>query len=147
MNRKILAPGTLLTLALGLVGLVAQPALAADAPEFKQLAGPPEEFTQMAAPDSTATANHSKSALIPVKITGESGKQWAWQAEIPFEKGPSRVVLILPGGEGESAAKTMAQWSVRIDLPATKLKPKKSLAPTSVETSTMGIGTTKAPAM
>jgi hypothetical protein len=113
MNRKILALGTLLTLSLGLVGLVAQPALAADAPEaataeldgipppidrpvhFKRLAGPPEEFEAMSPPNPVDTGIHSGTALLSVELARRADGKWAWEGSIPIEREATDLFLLL----------------------------------------------------
>ena len=72
--------------------------------DFKQLAGPPSEFAQMRAPDPSAAAILSKSALLPVRF----GRDGGWESSLVVDGGVLRFAL-LSGG---------AAWDVELVSPA-----------------------------
>jgi hypothetical protein len=74
----------------------------------KQLAGPPEEFAQMAAPDPAEATIHSKSALIPVTLGGGKSGLSRWQGTLPVESGRARF-LVFAGDHGA--------WEVGLESP------------------------------
>lgn len=74
----------------------------------KQLAGPPEEFAQMATPDPAEATIHSKSALIPVTLGRDKSGQHRWKGTLPVESGRARF-LVFAGGHG--------QWDVGLVSP------------------------------
>ena len=63
----------------------------------KQLAGPPEEFAQMAAPDPAEATIHSKSALIPITLVGDKSGRYGWQGTLPVESGRARFIVFAGG--------------------------------------------------
>ncbi len=65
-------------------------------PFAKQLAGPPSEIASMRAPLPTEATIHSRSALLPVKFTGEAGGERTWQASLPVEKDALRFLVFAP---------------------------------------------------
>ena len=60
----------------------------------KQLAGAPEEFTAMQAPDPAASAIRSKSALVPVTTQLGADGQYHWQANLAVDSARARVLLL-----------------------------------------------------
>ncbi|CAE6699023.1 choice-of-anchor X domain-containing protein [Xanthomonas arboricola] len=85
------------------LSLVSTPLAAAEL-QPKQLAGPPEEFAQMRAPDPAESAILSKSALLPVELT-PAGKSARWQGTLPVENGHLRF-MVLAGDQPWEAAVT-----------------------------------------
>ncbi len=83
------------------LSLVSMPLAAADL-QPKQLAGPPEEFAQMRAPDPAESAILSKSALLPVELT-PAGNAARWQGTLPVENGRLRF-MVLAGDQAWDAA-------------------------------------------
>ena len=61
----------------------------------KQLSGPPEEFAQMRAPDPAQSAVISKSALLPIELSGKSGAA----ISLPVENGKLRFALFSGGAD------------------------------------------------
>lgn len=94
----------------------------------KQLAGPPEEFAEMAALTPDATAIHSKSALLPIELAQTGEGSAAWSGEVPVEKGRLhfavltgddaawQVSLQSPTAQAARAAASLASASGRTDL-------------------------------
>lgn len=76
--------------------------LAAAELQPKQLAGPPEEFAQMRAPDPAESAILSKSALLPVELA-PAGQSARWQGSLPVENGHLRF-MVLAGDQAWEAA-------------------------------------------
>lgn len=76
--------------------------LAAAELQPKQLAGPPEEFAQMRAPDPAESAILSKSALLPVELA-PAGQSARWQGSLPVENGHLRF-MVLSGDQAWDAA-------------------------------------------
>jgi hypothetical protein len=74
----------------------------------KQLAGPPEDFAQMAEPDPAEATIHSKSALIPITLAADKSGQRRWQGTLPVESGRARF-LVFAGGHGD--------WDVGLTSP------------------------------
>ena len=68
----------------------------------KQLAGPPEEFAQMRAPEPAESAILSKSALLPVELA-PAGASARWQGNLPVENGHLRF-MVLAGDQQWDAA-------------------------------------------
>ncbi|MCC8539680.1 choice-of-anchor X domain-containing protein [Xanthomonas axonopodis pv. poinsettiicola] len=83
------------------LSLVSMPLAAAEL-QPKQLAGPPEEFAQMRAPDPAESAILSKSALLPVELT-PAGKAARWQGTLPVENG-KLCFMVLAGDQAWDAA-------------------------------------------
>ncbi|MCL1499283.1 conditioned medium factor [Xanthomonas nasturtii] len=78
--------------------------LAAAQLQPKQLAGPPEEFAQMRAPDPAGSAILSKSALLPVELA-PAGQSARWQGSLPVENGHLRF-MVLAGDQAWDASVT-----------------------------------------
>ncbi|MCC4610727.1 conditioned medium factor [Xanthomonas campestris pv. esculenti] len=76
--------------------------LAAAELQPKLLAGPPEEFAQMRAPDPAESAILSKSALLPVELA-PAGNAARWQGTLPVENGHLRF-MVLAGDQAWDAA-------------------------------------------
>ncbi len=85
------------------MGLLLGAPVAHAAPIAKQLAGPPADFATMRAPEPAAAAILSKSALLPVKMSGSKASGYRWQTRIPVENGKLRF-LLLSGGDRSWAA-------------------------------------------
>ncbi|KQR08000.1 MULTISPECIES: choice-of-anchor X domain-containing protein [Xanthomonas] len=83
------------------LSLVSLPLAAAEL-QPKLLAGPPEEFAQMRAPDPAESAILSKSALLPVELT-PAGTAARWQGTLPVENGHLRF-MVLAGEQAWDAA-------------------------------------------
>ncbi|WP_426788228.1 choice-of-anchor X domain-containing protein [Xanthomonas campestris] len=83
------------------LSLIAAPLGAAEL-QSKQLAGPPEEFAQMRAPDPAESAILSKSALLPVELA-PAGASARWQGSLPVENGHLRF-MVLAGDQQWDAA-------------------------------------------
>ncbi|MCD0245886.1 conditioned medium factor [Xanthomonas melonis] len=83
------------------LSLLSAPLAAAEL-QPKQLAGPPEEFAQMRAPDPAEAAILSKSALLPVELT-PAGQAARWQGSLPVENGHLRF-MVLAGDQAWDAA-------------------------------------------
>jgi hypothetical protein len=79
---------------------------------FKQLAGPPTEFGDMAPADPLAAARHSKSALLPVTMQSHGTGKWSWQSEIPVE-GETWRFAVIPG----SPDTAVDSWEVTVRGP------------------------------
>lgn len=79
----------------------------------KQLAGPPEEFAQMRAPDPAAAAILSKSALLPVELAAQAGGA-QWRGSVPVENGRVRL-MVLDNGAGWQAAAGEPGTALRAD--------------------------------
>ncbi|MFC6840341.1 choice-of-anchor X domain-containing protein [Xanthomonas theicola] len=79
--------------------------MAAQAEELvpKQLAGPPEEFTQMQSPDPAQSATLSKSALLPVQLTAQAGGA-RWEGALPAENGHLRFMVFSGDADWQVAA-------------------------------------------
>lgn len=74
----------------------------------KQLAGPPEDFAQMAPRDPAEATIHSRSALIPVTLEQDKSGQPRWLGSLPVESGRARF-LVFSGGHD--------QWDVGLVSP------------------------------
>ncbi|KTF32905.1 conditioned medium factor, partial [Xanthomonas vesicatoria] len=83
------------------LSLVSMPLAAAEL-QPKLLAGPPEEFAQMRAPDPAESAILSKSTLLPVELT-PAGTAARWQGTLPVENGHLRF-MVLAGEQAWDAA-------------------------------------------
>ncbi|ASK99293.1 choice-of-anchor X domain-containing protein [Xanthomonas citri] len=83
------------------LSLLSAPLAAAEL-QPKQLAGPPEEFAQMRAPDPAESAILSKSALLPVELA-PAGQSARWQGSLPVENGHLRF-MVLSGDQAWDAA-------------------------------------------
>ncbi|WP_372361996.1 choice-of-anchor X domain-containing protein [Xanthomonas sp. NCPPB 1325] len=83
------------------LSLVSLPLAAAEL-QPKLLAGPPEEFAQMRAPDPAESAILSKSALLPVELA-PAGNAARWQGTLPVENGHLRF-MVLAGDQAWDAA-------------------------------------------
>ena len=83
------------------LSLIAAPLAAAELLP-KQLAGPPEEFAQMRAPEPAESAILSKSALLPVELA-PAGASARWQGNLPVENGHLRF-MVLAGDQQWDAA-------------------------------------------
>jgi hypothetical protein len=64
----------------------------------KQLSGPPSEFADMAAVEPARTAVHSKSALLPVRLSKQADGRFGWQSTLPVE-GENLRLLSFNGGK------------------------------------------------
>lgn len=69
----------------------------------KQLAGPPEEFTQMRAPDPASAAILSRSALLPVELASQAGGA-QWRGSLPVENGRVRFMVLDDGAGWQAVA-------------------------------------------
>ncbi len=103
------------------LALLLSPAIAgfAETPvHFKQLAGPPAEFSAMAPPDPMLTATHSKSALLQVRLHQSGFGPWTWRSEFPVE-GETLRFAVIPGVLGPAAD----SWKVMLQAPTgTRMK-------------------------
>ncbi|WP_434031549.1 choice-of-anchor X domain-containing protein [[Pseudomonas] boreopolis] len=79
----------------------------------KQLAGPPEEFAQMRAPDPASAAILSKSALLPVELAPQTGGA-QWRGNLPVENGRLRF-MVLDNGAGWQVAAGEPGGTLRAD--------------------------------
>jgi hypothetical protein len=81
-----------------LMVILATPAAVAFAqpvsPQFKQLAGPPSEFSAMAPADPVASATRSKSAIRRVKLEPQGQGLWGWEADLPVENDQIRIAVV-----------------------------------------------------
>lgn len=59
----------------------------------KQLAGPPEEFKNMFPGDAIDSATHSKSALLPVRLTTDSHGVSSWKTTLPIDGNNLRLLV------------------------------------------------------
>lgn len=78
------------------------------APIPKQLAGPPSEFASMAPADLADAAIHSKSALLPIRLSPDKAGGYSWGGDLPIEGERARF-LVFTGGA--------LDWSVRMRSP------------------------------
>jgi hypothetical protein len=92
----------------------------------KQLAGPPEEFAQMRAPDPGSSAILSKSALLPVELAAQAGGA-QWRGSLPVESGRARF-MVLDNGAGWQAVAGEPGVALRAD--ATNAAPLQAAAAT-----------------
>ena len=85
----------------------------------KQLAGPIDEIRNgvMAQTPAIETANHSKSAMIPVQLEQQADGRWGWQGSVAAD-GTDLNMMLFAGGES---------WKVEMGAPNTK-----SMAPVHV---------------
>ncbi len=111
--------------------------LAAAELQPKQLAGPPEEFAQMRAPDPAESAILSKSALLPVELA-PAGQSARWQGSLPVENGHLRF-MVLSGDQAWEAAVAAPQLTgARTAAVATPLQAQRTLLGTA-EHGTSGV--------
>ncbi|WP_101097590.1 choice-of-anchor X domain-containing protein, partial [Xanthomonas citri] len=104
--------------------------LAAAELQPKQLAGPPEEFAQMRAPDPAESAILSKSALLPVELA-PAGQSARWQGSLPVENGHLRF-MVLSGDQAWDAAVAAPQLAgARAAAVATPLHAQRTLLGTA----------------
>ncbi|WP_127168101.1 choice-of-anchor X domain-containing protein [Xanthomonas euvesicatoria] len=104
--------------------------LAAAELQPKQLAGPPEEFAQMRAPDPAESAILSKSALLPVELA-PAGRSARWQGGLPVENGHLRF-MVLSGDQAWEAAVAAPQLvGARTAAVATPLQAQRTLLGTA----------------
>ncbi|OCG80352.1 choice-of-anchor X domain-containing protein, partial [Xanthomonas euvesicatoria] len=100
--------------------------LAAAELQPKQLAGPPDEFAQMRAPDPAESAILSKSALLPVELA-PAGQSARWQGSLPVENGHLRF-MVLSGDQAWEAAVAAPQLAgARTAAVATPLQAQRTL--------------------
>ncbi len=85
---------------------------APDALVAKQLAGPPEDFAQMASLTPDATAIHSKSALLPIELALTGDGFAAWSGDLPVEKGRLHFAVL----SADDAA-----WQVSLQSPTAQV--------------------------
>jgi hypothetical protein len=91
----------------------------------KQLAGGPEEFAAMAAPDPADATIHSKAALVPVEMSIDKSGRRSWQGRLPVQNGRARVLVF--GGEHGA-------WNVELAAPGqSRLKAAGQLARQAAE--------------
>ncbi|USJ02156.1 conditioned medium factor [Xanthomonas prunicola] len=118
------------------LSLLSAPLAAAEL-QPKQLAGPPEEFAQMRAPDPAESAILSKSALLPVELA-PAGQSARWQGSLPVENGHLRF-MVLSGDQAWDAAVTApAVAGARTAAVATPLQAQRALLGTA-ESGTKGM--------
>ncbi|QOY20255.1 conditioned medium factor [Xanthomonas citri] len=111
------------------LSLLSAPLAAAEL-QPKQLAGPPEEFAQMRAPDPAESAILSKSALLPVELA-PAGQSARWQGSLPVENGHLRF-MVLSGDQAWDAAVTAPQLTgARAAAVATPLHAQRTLLGTA----------------
>lgn len=73
----------------------------------KQLAGPPEEFALMRAPEPAQTAVISRSALLPVQLAPQAGGA-RWQGTLPAENGQVRFMVLSGAARWDATAQVAA---------------------------------------
>ncbi|OOW87647.1 conditioned medium factor [Xanthomonas campestris pv. vitiswoodrowii] len=111
------------------LSLLSAPLAAAEL-QPKQLAGPPEEFAQMRAPDPAESAILSKSALLPVELA-PAGQSARWQGSLPVENGHLRF-MVLSGDQAWDAAVAAPQLAgARATAVATPLHAQRTLLGTA----------------
>ncbi|ATB56915.1 conditioned medium factor [Xanthomonas citri pv. fuscans] len=111
------------------LSLLSAPLAAAEL-QPKQLAGPPEEFAQMRAPDPAESAILSKSALLPVELA-PAGQSARWQGSLPVENGHLRF-MVLSGDQAWDAAVAAPQLAgARAAAVATPLHAQRTLLGTA----------------
>ena len=81
---------------------------------FKQLAGPPEDFGEMAPSLPEAAAVHSKSAMLPMVFERTGARKWSWQAELPFEEAGSTIMILEDAALGARAGARKAPLSLAV---------------------------------
>jgi hypothetical protein len=111
------------------------PALATDASMFKQLAGGPDEFESMRAPNPAAGAIHSKSALLAVELTPDKSGRLSWQGSLPLDRSDPQVLLLADSGHG---------WQLGLRSPSGSLQ-KAGLLAASVKRGEFGMESTRFP--
>ncbi|OOW69620.1 conditioned medium factor [Xanthomonas axonopodis pv. martyniicola] len=111
------------------LSLLSAPLAAAEL-QPKQLAGPPEEFAQMRAPDPAESAILSKSALLPVELA-PAGQSARWQGSLPVENGHLRF-MVLSGDQAWDAVVAAPQLAgARATAVATPLHAQRTLLGTA----------------
>ena len=85
----------------------------AQALEAKQLAGAPEEFAEMRAPDPASSAIHSKSALLPIEMGMQKNGRLGWEGKLPVENGNLRFLIFAEGSDA---------WQVDLVNPSGRLE-------------------------
>lgn len=118
------------------LSLVSTPLAAAEL-QPKQLAGPPEEFAQMRAPDPAESAILSKSALLPVELT-PAGKSARWQGTLPVENGHLRFMVLAGDQPWEAAVTAPRVAGARAAAVAPQLQAQRTLLG-SAESGTSGM--------
>ncbi|WP_039448099.1 choice-of-anchor X domain-containing protein [Xanthomonas vasicola] len=111
--------------------------LAAAELQPKQLAGPPEEFAQMRAPDPAESAILSKSALLPVELA-PAGQSARWQGSLPVENGHLRFMVLSGDQVWDAAVAAPAVAGARTAAVATPLQAQRTLLG-SAENGTSGM--------
>ena len=74
----------------------------------KQLAGGPEDFAALAAPDPAEATIHSKAALVPVEMRAEKAGGASWEGQLPVQNGRARVLVF---------AGTHGAWELQLAAP------------------------------
>jgi hypothetical protein len=74
----------------------------------KQLAGGPEDFAALAAPDPAEATIHSKAALVPVEMRADKAGGASWEGSLPVQNGRARVLVFA----GEHGA-----WNLQLGAP------------------------------
>ncbi|WP_017158657.1 choice-of-anchor X domain-containing protein [Xanthomonas phaseoli] len=100
--------------------------LAAAELQPKQLAGPPEEFAQMRAPDPAESAILSKSALLPVELA-PAGQSARWQGNLPVENGHLRFMVLSGDQVWDAAVAAPELAGARTAAVATSLQAQRTL--------------------
>ncbi|MBS0193497.1 MAG: conditioned medium factor [Proteobacteria bacterium] len=67
-------------------------------PQYKQLAGPPSEFDAMKPVATGAATITSKSALVPIRLTGDVKQGRSWTGTLPVENGRARFMVFSGNG-------------------------------------------------
>ncbi|AZR33382.1 choice-of-anchor X domain-containing protein [Xanthomonas vasicola] len=111
--------------------------LAAAELQPKQLAGPPEDFAQMRAPDPAESAILSKSALLPVELA-PAGQSARWQGSLPVENGHLRFMVLSGDQVWDAAVAAPAVAGARTAAVATPLQAQRTLLG-SAENGTSGM--------
>ncbi|KFA29434.1 choice-of-anchor X domain-containing protein [Xanthomonas vasicola] len=111
--------------------------LAAGELQPKQLAGPPEDFAQMRAPDPAESAILSKSALLPVELA-PAGQSARWQGSLPVENGHLRFMVLSGDQVWDAAVAAPAVAGARTAAVATPLQAQRTLLG-SAENGTSGM--------
>ena len=66
---------------------------------FKQLAGPPSEFADVAPAEPADAALRSTHALFRAVLEQVEADEWSWETELAIEAGTSRLVVVSPEAE------------------------------------------------
>ncbi|MBS0212601.1 MAG: conditioned medium factor [Proteobacteria bacterium] len=67
-------------------------------PHYKQLAGPPSDFDAMKPVATAAATITSKSALVPIRLTGDARQGRTWTGTLPVENGRARFMVFSGNG-------------------------------------------------